>query len=195
MHLDLLCALGAWRDARRVVGQLLELFPGDSALEARFRTYNGLADRAPTLEATLREVERTGHFAAQQNAVASGPTSTRSIRPMLQEIAATPTVEAALYERGATALVQGPKGATAERNARAVREIVQKSRTTARRLGLGAPLEVEIEGQFASVFIAPSEHGSAAVWCHQPTVPQALRARVLELVGASVDGPGEEQAS
>lgn len=192
MRLDLVCTLGAWRDARKIVGQLLELSPGDPALEARFRTYNGLAERAPTVDAALRDIERSGHFAAEHSAPQASSPSARSIRPMLQELAAQSNVDAALFERGSTALVQGKKGATAERNARAVREIVHKTRTTARRLGLGAPLEIEIEGQFASVFIAPSEQGSAAVWCSQPTVPATLRGSVLGLIGVGIESGAED---
>lgn len=195
MRLELLCSIGAWRDARRAVGQLLELTPGDPALEARFRTYNSLVDKAPTLDQALREVERSGHLSAERGTThaTSAPATSGAIRPMLQELASQPSVLAALYERGATALVQGPTGATAERTARAVREIVQRSRSTGRRLGLGALLEVEIEGSFGSVLIAPGEGGAAAVCTSLPTVPQELRTRVRALQGAGAP-EREEQA-
>ena len=186
MRLELLCSIGAWRDARRAVGQLLELTPGDPALEARFRTYNSLVDKAPTLDAALREVERSGRLSAERapSHAAPAPTSSGAIRPMLQELASQPAVLAALYERGATALVQGPTGATAERTARALREVVQRSRSTGRRLGLGALLEVELEGSFGSVMVVPGDGGAAAVCTSLATVPEELRSRVRALQGA-----------
>ncbi len=193
MRLELLCSIGAWRDARRAVGQLLELTPGDPALEARFRMYNSLVEKAPTLDAALREVERSGRLSAERaptHAAPAAPTS-GSIRPMLQELASQPAVLAAVYERGATALVQGPTGATAERTARAVREVVQRSRSAGRRLGLGALLEVEIEGSFGSVLIVPGESGAAAVCTSLPTIPEELRSRVRSLQGAG--GPEREE--
>jgi tetratricopeptide (TPR) repeat protein len=194
MRLELMCAVGAWRDARRVVGQLLELAPGDPVLEARFRTLASIADNARSFDAALRESERTGKLTLDEPPRAAVAAPTRSIRPMLKELADEQGVQAALFERGATALVQGPKGATAERTARAVREIVQKTRTTSRRLGLGSPLEVELEGEFGSVLIAPGELGAAALWCGHAEVPERLRARVRELTGAGAEALEEDES-
>ena len=194
-RIDLVCAVAAWRDARKTVSQLLELTPGDSGLEARFRTYNGLADAAPTFDAALREVERTGTLALEARAHGSPAVGGSKIRPTLQMLAAQPGVQAAMFERGATALVQGPKGATAERTARAVREIATKSRTTARRLGLGATLEIELEGAFGSVLIAPGEQGSAALWTNQSGVSERFRSTLLELAGAAAPANDEEDAA
>jgi tetratricopeptide (TPR) repeat protein len=195
LRLELLCSIGAWRDARKIVGQLLELAPGDPALEARFRTYNSLAEKAPTVDAALREIERTGALASERAAAPVPQNSNaRAIRPTLQALAAEASVEAALYERGATALVQGTKGATAERCARSVREIVHKSRTLVRRLGLGAPVEIELETTLTSLFVVPTDAGCAAIACEQPTIPARLRASVLELAGSGADASTEEPA-
>ena len=46
LRLDLACRVGAWSESRRIVAQLLELRPGDPALEARYRTYTALAEPA-----------------------------------------------------------------------------------------------------------------------------------------------------
>jgi tetratricopeptide (TPR) repeat protein len=199
LRLELCWAVGAWRDARQVLARLLERAPGDPDLESRFRWLASVADGAPSFDAALRESERSGKLRTEQPAAASSVAPALSIRPMLKELAGAQGVEAALYERGATALVQGPRGATAERTARAVREIVQKSRSTSRRLGLGSPVEIEIEGEFGSVFIAPADQSSAAVWCKQPQVPDRYRQTVRELVGAGSQtiesaAEGEEEA-
>jgi tetratricopeptide (TPR) repeat protein len=126
IRLDLVCAVGAWREARKVLSQLLEMTPGDPLLETRFRSLAAVADGAPSFDAALRESERSGRLQIDEPVRAAGAVPTLSIRPMLKELAASHGVQAALFERGATALVQGPRGATAERTARAVREIVQK---------------------------------------------------------------------
>lgn len=197
LKLELCTSIGAWRDARRVVSQLLEQAPGDGALEARFRELNALADAAPSLDVALREVERSGKLASEERGARrqSAGAASRSIRPLLQELAAGPQVQAAIFERGATALVQGPKGATAERTARAVREIVQKSRSTSRRLGAGAPQSIELEGEFGSVLIAPDESGSAALWSTRASITDAQRQALAELIGSSAenaDSPTQE---
>jgi tetratricopeptide (TPR) repeat protein len=199
LRLDLMWAVGAWRDARKVLSQLLEIAPGDPELEARFRSLASCTEGAPSFDAALRESERSGKLQFEEPSRATSSAPALSVRPMLKELASSHGVEAALFERGATALVQGPRGATAERTARAVREIVQKGRTTSRRLGLGSPSEIEIEGEFGSVFIAAADHGSAAVWCSQRQVPDRYRATVRELVGDGShtqieSAPDEERA-
>ncbi len=193
LELELYTAIGAWRDARRVVSQLLEQSPGDSVLESRFRALNALADAAPNVDAALREVERSGKLASEERGARRSAAPARSIRPLLKELASGPGVQAALFERGATALVQGPKGATAERTARAVREIVAKSRSTSRRLGAGAPQSIELEGEFGSVLIAPDDSGSAALWTTRATITAAQRAALSDLVGAGAEGIDESE--
>jgi tetratricopeptide (TPR) repeat protein len=189
--LTLYSAVGAWRDARRTVSRLLEVEPGDPALEARFRTLNALAESAPAFDAALREVERTGVLADDEPS-ADSSSAPPALRPLLKALAATPGVRAAVFERGATALVQGPKGATAERTARAVGEVLSKSRTAARRLGLGHAREVELEGAFGSLLIESSERGAAAVWCAGALAPEH-RSALLALFGAGGEPRAEEE--
>ena len=113
--LQLTSRVGAWKEARRLAAQLLELVPGDPVLESRFRTLMSLAEHSPTFEQALREVERTGRLADEDPDGHDGTRpqapETGSIRPLLQRMVAAEGVAAAVYLRGGTALVQGPKGA------------------------------------------------------------------------------------
>lgn len=194
-HLELAMRIGAWREARRVCSKLLEILPGDPDLEARFRRLMGLSSTAPTLDEALREVEKTGRL-ADDKSDDQGPQrapSQGSIRPMLQELVDQKGAEGALYERGATVLIQGPKGATAERHARAVRDVVTRTRTAARRLGLGQAFEVSVEGSFGSLLVSPDDHGAAALWSTSQIQP-AQYAALFELAGAALNRHAEEQA-
>lgn len=163
LRLSIFTRCGAWQDARTSLARLLELVPGDPALEARFRTVASLAEKSQTLDQALREVERTGTF-VDDEADGEPQTGSRSIRPLLQSTASEPGVRAAFYVRGGTALVQGPRGATAERYARGVRELVGCGRSTARRLGLGQPMEMRFEGEFGALTIRTGPVGAAALW-------------------------------
>lgn len=162
LRLEIFSRCGAWGEARTCLARLLELCPGDPGLEARFRTVASLAEGARSLDAALREVERTGKFIDDEGDSAKG--GSRDVRPALQGLAAEPGVQGAFYVRGATALVQGPRGATAERHARGVRELVSCSRAAARRLGLGHPVEVSFEGSFGVLNLRPGSVGAAAIW-------------------------------
>jgi tetratricopeptide (TPR) repeat protein len=164
LRLQLASRAGAWVEARRALARLLELQPGEPALEARFRTVAALAEKGRTVDQALREVEKTGRL------VDEDPTDTKQpiagdVRPLLQNVARENGVRGVFYVRGATALVQGPKGPTADRMARGVREVVASCRTAARRLGLGQAGEVTLEGDFGTLHIKPEECASAAVWC------------------------------
>ncbi|MFT5051062.1 MAG: tetratricopeptide (TPR) repeat protein [Chlamydiales bacterium] len=168
-HLASRC--GAWTEARGAVARLLELRPGDPTLEANFRYVLAMAGdttgqngEVPSLEMAMRRVESSGRFVDDTHGT-QPENSSVSVRPMLQELSADADVRAAIYLRGGTALVQGPRGATAERTARAVRGVVQASRDAARRLGLGQTQEVLLEGTFGSLLVAPADQASCAVWC------------------------------
>lgn len=176
VRLQLCLRIGAWGEARAMVTRLLELTPGDPALEARFRALSSVAVGAPTIEKALREVERTGALVDDESASAAPAPDSRSIRPKLKELVALEGVHFAVYERGSTALVQGPRGATAERTARAVRDVVKGSRTAARRLGLGQAVEVVLEGDFGNLVVTPGDMGSAAVWSTGPVRHAHLQA-------------------
>lgn len=164
LHLTLVGRCGAWGEARTVLSKLLEYFPGDTSLEARFRTLESLAENSKTIEQALREVEKTGRLADEEPESARSSGSPASIRPLLQTMLQHEGVQAGFFLRGATALVQGPKGATAERLARGVREIVTNAKTTSRKLGLGAASAVRVEGDFGMLLLAPGEYGSGAMW-------------------------------
>ena len=180
LKFELYLRVGAWKEARRTAGQLLELEPGDAVIEGRFRAMSTLVDQAPALEQALREVEKSGRLVDEDGAAGEAPTASGEIRPVLKSLCAEPGVRGAVYVRGATALVQGPRGATAERTARTVREVVQKSRTAARRLGLGQALDVTLEGDFGILHVAPGELGAAALWSARP-LPARIRQQLADL--------------
>ncbi len=184
--------VGAFADARRVLARLLEVCPGDPYLEARFRTVAALADRSKELEACLREVERTGRFAdeAQESAGAAPQNAGLTVRPLLQSLARERGVRGAFYVRGATALVQGPRGYTAERTARGVSEILAASRTAGRKLGLGQTLELRLEGGFGALVMAPGELGSGALWIENTALSRKLEQGLRDL--ASLAGSARE---
>jgi len=167
---------GAWGEARRDLAKLLEIVPGDPGFEARFRKAIAMFEGPKTIDQAFRDVERSGRLAdeprdrdpkapAADSVEAKDPeTAPSRARPLLQQIARIPGVQAAFYLRGSTALVQGPKGPTAERTVRSVREILNLSRSAARRLGLGHAAEVRLEGDHGTLLLLPGEVGSGALW-------------------------------
>lgn len=164
LRLELLGRVGAWKDAMHAAADLLQLEPGDPALEARYRVLSSQADVSVDIDRAFLRVENTGQFSDEEE-----PTQPRAgganVRPILKQLADEEDVEAALYLRGATSLVQGPKGATADRTARSVRQILSSGRTAGRRLGLGRIVQVQLEGDFGTLAIAPGEMDAGAVWC------------------------------
>lgn len=190
LNLDIFSRCGAWNEARRVLARLLELFPGDPELEARFRTVASLAEGAKSLDKALREVERTGKF-VDDELENERSDSSQALRPMLQALAAQQEIHGAFYVRGGTALVQGPRGASAERYARGVRELVTSTRSFARRLGLGQPIDIQFEGEFGSLSIRPGNLGAAALWSNGPVSPQNDRA-LAQLVGSETQSQRSE---
>jgi hypothetical protein len=190
LMLQLSSRVGAWADARRAIARLLEHFPGDPALEARFRTVVSLAEGAKGIDQALREVERTGRL-IDDEPERKDDVESQSVRPMLQSLVKEPGVQAAFFARGATALVQGPKGATAERAARGVREVVSGCRASARKLGLGAAQSARIEGEFGTLVLVIGEQGSSALWC-DGTTSQRHEERLRQLAGAGAVGTSTE---
>ncbi|MAF64157.1 MAG: hypothetical protein CMJ84_00675 [Planctomycetes bacterium] len=183
LRLTLASRSGAWLEARRTVARMLEVLPGDPALEARFRTVASLAERGGDIDDALRAVERTGRLADEADEVRERPTE-GSARPALQALATDSGVQAAFYVRGSTALVQGQRGATAERTARSVRDVIDHSRAAARRLGLGQLRFAQIEGGFGTLAFAAGEVGAGAVWTVGPPT-RAQVCSVSELAGES----------
>jgi len=157
--------IGAWSEARKACAQLLQLAPGDPLLEGRYRALDAHGEEGPSVSHALIAVERTGRFADEPELeVEQGQGG--DVRPVLRELAAESDVQAALYVRGSTVLVQGPRGATAERTARSVHTILTTSRTAGRRLGLGQVFQVQLEGDFGTLAIAASESDAGALWCN-----------------------------
>lgn len=174
---------GAWEDARMALARLLELMPGNPLLEQRFRRVLANCAHSRPLRGALADVERTGCF-VDDEPEGTGTFDRESIRPVLKRLASRSEVHLAFFLRGNTALVQGAQGPTADRTARAVREILQASRGSARRMALGRALEIRAEGSFGSLVLKPGELGAAAVWCS--STPDADMVRDLdELGGAS----------
>jgi hypothetical protein len=167
--LDFLTRIGAWQDARDCAQRCLLAEPGTLELEGRFRTLSSRAEGAPStsFERALHEVERSGKLAGE-GGDEDARASAKSVQSLLRELAAQPDVQAVLYVRGATALVQGPKGATAERTARSVQSILAGSRSAARRLGLGQVFQIQLEGAFGTLSIAPGEQDAGAILCSGP---------------------------
>ncbi len=168
LRLELLTRIGACREAKLCAMKLLELAPGDPELEGRYRTLESREEGSPTIERALIEVERTGRFADERSfeQPRKGSTPAGSVRPILRELAAEHDVHAAMYVRGATVLIQGPKGATAERTARSVRSVLESTRATARKLGLGQVEHLQVQGSFGVLSIAPGELDAGAIWSH-----------------------------
>lgn len=187
LRLGLVLRLGVYDEARMLVSRLLEMQPGDPMLEGRFRALSSMHAVHPDIGHALREVERTGALVDDQAERVAAPNSS-SIRPRLKELLGHSGVQAVVFERGSTALVQGPKGPTAERTARCVRDVVQQSRTTARRLGLGQVFEIEAEGSFGCLLAVPDDIGSASMW-FEGAVSDWHRRSLHELMGAGIQAP------
>ncbi len=182
MRLTLAMRVGAWAEARRSAKRLLDLDPGDPALEARYRTLEARAASSPTVDQALHQVELSGVLVDEDQGERPHA-EVRDVRPLLKSLAKSRGVRAAVYQRGGTALVQGPRGATAERAARAVRSIVMSGRGTARRLGLGQISSVLLENELGhTLTVAAGEMDAGAIWCAgHPTEEQEQA--LLDLAG------------
>jgi hypothetical protein len=179
---------GAWQEARSALARLLELMPGNPDLEQRFRAVQANLSGARTLERALLEVERSGEFQGDVPEVCQEGDDITA-RPLLQTLGARKNVLGAVYLRGSTALVQGPHGPTADRTARSVREVLQASRGMARRLGLGQPQAIELEGSFGTLHVLPGERGTGALWTADRPSRGELET-LARLAGAAVGGAG-----
>jgi tetratricopeptide (TPR) repeat protein len=186
--LDFLTRIGAWQDARDCAARCLAVEPGTLELEGRYRTLSARAEGAPSLERALVEVERSGRLAGEDEHEGAR-SSAGSVQALLRELATQPDVQAVLYVRGGTALVQGPKGATAERTARTVQTILGSSRSAARRLGLGQVFQIQLEGSFGTLAIAPGEQDAGALLCSGP-IGRAREEVLLGMAGLNAATAG-----
>ena len=180
---------GAWEDARQALARLLELMPGNPLLEARFRRVLANCAHSKPLQRALVDVERCGRFLDDEMGKVEG-LDRESLRPTLKRLASVPEVHVAFFLRGNTALVQGARGPTADRTARAVREVLQLSCASARRMALGRALEIRVEGSFGALTLKPGSLGTSAAWSSHPP-RREVRALLDELSG----GTSQEQAA
>jgi len=191
LRLKFLTKIGAWEEGQACVAELLKLMPGDPILESRFRAIGAQADKSMTVDRALIEVERTGRFADEGGFEEQGEKRGGDVRPILQRLADGSDVNAAVYVRGSTALIRGSKGATAERQARAVRNVLAAARTSGRRLGLGSVVQVQLEGDFGTLAIAPGDMDAGAIWTSGHLT--ALQERtLLSMAGLNADTREEE---
>ncbi len=183
--------LGAWREAQQCVEHLLQLAPGEPTLEAQYRSLEDKAAKAPSVDRALITVERTGQLVGDQDGNATvRKTTQEDVRPALRKLVAEDDVDAAMYVRGSTAIVLGPRGATAERTARAIRSVISSGRTTGRRLALGQVFKIQLEGEFGTLAIAPGEMDASAILSPGPISPLRDKA-LMELAGLNADTPEE----
>jgi len=187
--LDFLSRIGAWQDARDCAARCLAVEPGTLELEGRYRTLSVRAEQSPTFERALHEVESSGRLAGEVGGDVARAT-TGSVQSLLRELAGQADVQAVLYVRGSTALVQGPTGATAERTARAVQSILSGSRSAARRLGLGQVFQIQLEGGFGTLSIAPGEQDAGAILCSGP-LGRSREEALLSMAGLNAVPGGE----
>lgn len=180
---------GAWEDARIALARLLDIMPGNRLIEGRFRGVMANCASSRSLSKALADVERTGRFLGDEIEV-GGVLDRDSVRPGLLELAGRDDVHVAFFLRGNTALVQGAQGATADRSARAVRDVLSVTRSSSRKLLLGAPQELRCEGSGGSLFLKAGESGTAAVWAARSLTGTSSRL-MNELVGS----PSEEAAA
>ena len=199
LRLRITSLIGAWSDALACVQRLLDLHPGQPALEGRYRELSekAKAEGAPSLDGALRAVERTGELFEDfaESAEKRGSAGVRGIdvRRVLREMSEDEDIRAALYLRGATALIEGPKGATAERTARIVRTSLHASRTSSRKLGLGQLAELRLEGDFGHLSLVAGERDGAALWT-EDTVASSRLSMLMDLVGTQADTENEVAA-
>lgn len=180
---------GAWEDARIALARLLDIMPGNRLIEGRFRGVMANCASSRSLSKALADVERTGRFLGDE-IDAGGGLDRESIRPGLLELAGRDDVHVAFFLRGNTALVQGAQGTTADRSARAVRDVLSATRSSSRKLQLGAPKELRCEGSGGSLFLKTAEGGTAAVWA-----ARSLTGTSSRMMDELVETPSVEEAA
>jgi len=192
LELRFMLAIGAFGRARDVVAELLDHQPGDAELEARYRALEGPAATAPEPRRALARVEESGRLATDR--AETGALQSEDIRPALQRLAAAPGCGASVFLRGSTALIQGPRGATAQRTARGMKNALKAARTVSRRLDLGPLRELEIEGDFGQLVGEVGERDAALGWFRREVQP-AERERLRDLSGAQPSTDDHREAA
>lgn len=182
--------LGMFAEARSATAELLQMLPGDVQLEQDFRWLKSQPDQGLDSSRALAEAESRG-LDQRASVKPRGEQSPRDVREELRALADDAGVRAALYLRGSTALIQGPRGATAERCARAIKHTLQSSRGAALRLGLGQLESVHVSGDFGNLEYLCGRGDAAALWSEVP-VNDRQRAEMADLTGAQVDAIADD---
>ncbi|MHC4379144.1 MAG: hypothetical protein ACYS26_21295, partial [Planctomycetota bacterium] len=133
----------------------------------------------------LAEAEASGLQVreSQSSPAENGP---RDVREELRGLTEAPGVRAALYLRGSTALIQGPRGATAERCARAIKNTLQSARAASLRLGLGQLETVHVSGDFGTLEYLCGRGDAAALWSEQ-RITERQRGDLADLTGSQLE--------
>jgi tetratricopeptide (TPR) repeat protein len=191
LTLRLTVAIGAWGEARTAAQRVLDLEPGDPQTEALHRRLASMVEGAPDVDRALIHVQQSGRLVEAGDPRDQRATPSAEVRPLMKELTSRDGVNATVYVRGSTALVQGLRGATAERAARSVRSMVSSARATARGMGLGHVSELEMTGDFGSMVVAAGELDAGALWYAGPVGPSERRS-LMDMVGAGA-GRTQEQ--
>ena len=193
---------GAWEAARRALARLLELMPVTRFWRLASAGFLNCAHSKPS----------SARSWTWSDPGSSWTTSPRRLGPSIVVPAAG--AQAARVGsggprrlRGNTALVQGARGPTADRTARAVREVLKASQASARRMALGRALEIRVEGSFGALTLKPGSRGASAAWtsrpprarCAQCSTSSAMRLagrRVMkDILSGPIQLPGVKQAA
>lgn len=181
--------VGAFADKRKALARLLELEPGDRDLEASWRDASARASAALPFSAALEQATRGGPLrtANETSEAQSTPDletqRLQRVRPALKGLVSLQGVEFAAFIQGNTALVQGMSGATADRRARASRELATASRDAAHRLGLGALSRVTVRSPQGVASVVGRHKAIAAAWCTEGPLP-AVHSGLVQLASA-----------
>lgn len=177
--------LRLFKEAKAATAELLQMLPGDVQLEQEFRWLKSQPEVPMDVARALAEAEASGlHVRESQSSPAeNGP---RDVREELRGLTEAPGVRAALYLRGSTALIQGPRGATAERCARAIKNTLQSSRAASLRLGLGQLETVHVSGDFGTLEYLCGRGDAAALWSEQ-RITERQRADLADLTGSQLE--------
>jgi tetratricopeptide (TPR) repeat protein len=177
--------LRLFKEAKAATAELLQMLPGDVQLEQEYRWLKSQPEEPLDVAHALVEAEARG-LEVHESQRTRGESGPRDVREELRALADAPGVRAALYLRGSTALIQGPRGATAERCARAIKHTLQSSRSAALRLGLGQLETVHVTGDFGTLEYLCGRGDAAALWSEQ-RVTEAQRRDLADLTGSQLE--------
>lgn len=184
LQMQLAERVGAHGALRQALARLLELEPGNQALEAAWREASARAASAPSFTDALHLATRSGALEADATSLGGGASEEegQNLRPLLQALVTEGGASFATFIQGNTALVQGQSGATADRLARSVREVGRASRDAARCLGLGALRAVSLSTPEESLLLCADGGRLAAVHLRDGR-SEHLREELTALVG------------